>query len=30
MRSDVLESLYGIAMPVIAHPSGEHAVALVH
>lgn len=30
MHSDLLEKIYGIPMQVMPHPSGEHAVALVH
>jgi len=30
MHSELLEDIYGIPMQVMPHPSGEHAVALVH
>lgn len=30
MHSDLLEKIYGIPMQIMPHPSGEHAVALVH
>ncbi|WP_148253595.1 ATP-binding cassette domain-containing protein [Aidingimonas lacisalsi] len=30
MKDDTLEAIYGIPMHIMTHPSGEHAIAVIH